>query len=96
MARPGGNLTGLSLEMTEGLSGKWLELLKETVPGLSTVAIIANPDSPLVRKLKKGLEAAALARGEKLRFIEVREPGAFDRAFQQARREAQAVCPRSA
>src|SRR5207237_4994961 len=43
LARPGGNVTGLSTVSTE-LSGKRLELLREVVPGLSRVAILWNPD----------------------------------------------------
>jgi putative tryptophan/tyrosine transport system substrate-binding protein len=50
LARPGGNLTGMSVQANEDLSGKWLELLQETVPRLSTIAVIANPDSAWVRK----------------------------------------------
>ncbi len=47
LARPNGNLTGLSMGFAEGLGGKWLELLQETVPRLSVVAGIGNPDNPL-------------------------------------------------
>jgi putative tryptophan/tyrosine transport system substrate-binding protein len=46
LARPGGNLTGLSNGWAD-IAGKWLELLREAVPRLSTVAVIANPDGPL-------------------------------------------------
>lgn len=91
LARPGGNLTGLSLEMTQDLSGKWLELLQETVPRLSTVAVISNTASPFVRKVTKDLEAIAPIRGVRLRFIEVKDAAALDGIFKQARREAQAV-----
>ena len=91
LAHPGGNLTGLSLGYTEGMAGKWLELLQETVPRLSTVAVIANPDNSPARDLAKELEVIAPARGLKLQVIEVREPGALDRAFEQARRKARAV-----
>ncbi len=90
LARPGGNLTGLSLGQAD-IAGKWLELLQETVPRLSSIAIISNPDSAMVSRLRQELEAAAPARRLKLRFIEVRNPEAFDHAFKQARREAQAV-----
>jgi putative ABC transport system substrate-binding protein len=45
LARPGGNVTGLSLQQTD-LSGKRLELLREVVPGLRRVAIVANPVNP--------------------------------------------------
>jgi putative ABC transport system substrate-binding protein len=91
LARPGGNLTGLSMGFAEGMAGKWLELLQEMVPRLSTVAVIANPDNPIARDLAKELEAIAPRRGLKLRLIEVREAGALDRAFEQAGRKAQAV-----
>ena len=91
LAHPGGNLTGLSLEQTADLSGKWLELLQEAVPQLATVAVIANPDSAYVKKIAKDLEAPALARGVKLRFMNVREPGALKSAVRQARSQAQAA-----
>ena len=91
LARPGGNLTGLSMGWGEGMAGKWLELLQETVPRLSTLAVVANPGNPLVRDLAKDLEAIAPTRGLKLRSIEVREPKDLDRAFGQAARRAQAV-----
>jgi putative ABC transport system substrate-binding protein len=91
LARPGGNLTGLSMGWGEGMAGKWLELLQETVPKLSSVAVIANPGNPLVEDLVKELEAIAPTRRLKLRLIEVREPGALDGAFRQAGQKAQAV-----
>jgi putative ABC transport system substrate-binding protein len=91
LARPGGNLTGLSMGWGEGMAGKWLELLQEVVPRLSTLALVANPGNPLVRDLAKDLEAIAPSRGLKLRLIEVREPKDLDRAFAQAARAAQAV-----
>ena len=91
LARPGGNLTGLSMGMTEGIAGKWLELLQETVPRLSTIAVIANPDHAMTREQAKRLEAIAPTRGMKVRIIEVRGPEALDRAFEQAGRTAQAV-----
>jgi putative tryptophan/tyrosine transport system substrate-binding protein len=91
LARPGGNLTGTSVGWAEGIGGKWLELLQETVPHLSTVAVIENPDTPIARELAKELEAIAPTRSLRLQLIEVREPGALDRAFEQAKRKAQAV-----
>src|SRR5262245_27272605 len=60
LARPGSNLTGLSLEASEDRSGKWLELLQETVPHLSAVAVIANADSSQwLKTLIAYLESAA-------------------------------------
>ena len=74
-----------------GLAGKWLELLQETVPRLSTVAAIGSPDSPLYRDLTKELEVVAPTRRLKRRFIDARTPDALDGAFAQARLHAQAV-----
>jgi ABC-type uncharacterized transport system substrate-binding protein len=91
LAHPGANLTGLSLQMTEGIPGKWLELLQETVPRLATVAVIGNPDTPLFALLRGPLEAAASARKLKLRFIDMRAPEVLETAFGQARRAAQAA-----
>jgi putative ABC transport system substrate-binding protein len=90
LSRPGGNLTGLSVGW-EGIAGKWLELLQETVPQLITVAVIANPNNPISRGQAKELQAIAPTLGLKLRLIEVREPEALDRAFGQAGQQAQGV-----
>ena len=91
LARPGGNLTGVTTGFAEGFAGKWLELLQETVPRLSTLAVIENPDTPIARDLARDLEAIAPTRGLKFRLIEVRSPVALDHAFEQAARKAQAV-----
>jgi putative ABC transport system substrate-binding protein len=91
LARPGGNLTGLSAGLAEGMAGKWLELLQETVPHLSTAAVIANPDNAMARQMAGELQAIARTRGLKLQLIEVREPEALRSAFDQAGRKAQAV-----
>jgi putative ABC transport system substrate-binding protein len=91
LAHPGGNLTGLSMGFAEGMGGKWLELLQETVPRLSQVAVIENPDNPANRAQTKELEPLARSLGVKLQLIAVRDLEAFDRAFAQAHREAQAV-----
>jgi len=91
LAHPGGNLTGLSLQMTEGIPGKWLELLQETVPRLRTVAVIGNPDTPLYGLVHGPLGTAAAERHLKLRFIDTRGPEVLEAAFRQAHREAQAA-----
>jgi putative ABC transport system substrate-binding protein len=75
----------------EGFSGKWLELLQETVPRLSTVAVIVNPDISHQRDQAKDLKAAAPKRRLKVEIIEVREAEVLDAAFAQARKQAQAV-----
>jgi len=92
LARPGGNVTGLSVEYSENIAGKWLELLQETIPRLSTVAVIGNTDSPLIGRLRNALEPAARTRHMKLQFVEVREPAqALESSFRQAQRQAQGI-----
>jgi putative ABC transport system substrate-binding protein len=91
LAHPDANVTGLSLAWTEGTAGKLLELLQETVPHLSTVAMIANLQDPQVTERAKEVQTIAPERGIKIRLIEVRSPEALDQAFKRARKEAQAV-----
>jgi putative ABC transport system substrate-binding protein len=91
LARPGGNLTGMSMGYGEDFSGKWLELLQETVPRLSTVAMIVNTDNPVGRALAGDAQAIAPRRRLRIQIIEVREAAALDGAFEQARKQVQAV-----
>jgi len=91
LARPEGNLTGTSVGWAEGVGGKWLELLQEVLPRLSTVAVIANLDNAIARDLLKELEATAPTRGLKLDLIEIQDPSTLDRAFERAQRKAQAA-----
>lgn len=86
LARPGGNITGMSM-MTAPLGGKRLELLKRTVPGLSLVAVFWNPPNPAYGPILKELEAAAPALRLKLQRLEVRVPADFDGAFEAAIRQ---------
>jgi putative ABC transport system substrate-binding protein len=83
LARPGGNVTGLSGLFPE-LVGKCLEQLKPAIPGVSRVAVIWQPGAMGERTEKdmlKGAEAAARALGVRLQFVEARGPDDFDRAF---------------
>jgi putative ABC transport system substrate-binding protein len=91
LAQPGGNLTGTSVGWAQGIGGKWLELLRETVPRLSHVSVIGDSDNPIAQDLAEELKVLARARRLKVRFIDVREPSALEHAFEQARRTAQAV-----
>jgi putative ABC transport system substrate-binding protein len=91
LAHPGGNLTGMSMGYFEGIASKWLELLQETVPRLSTVAVMVNPGVVAHRDLAKELEVVAPKRRLKVQIIEAREAEELDGAFEQARRQAQAV-----
>ena len=85
LARPGGNVTGLSTVRVE-LSGKRLELLKEAIPKLSRVAVFWNPTTPGSAEGLKEIEVAAQSLGLKLQPLEVRSPNDFDGAFQAATR----------
>ena len=80
LARPGGNVTGLSL-MHPDLSGKRLELLKEVIPKLSRVAVLSNLSNPIIRPLLRETEAAARALDIQLQVVEVRDPIELDSAF---------------
>ena len=83
LARPGGNVTGLS-NVTNDLIGKWLELLKQVVPGVSLVALLWKPDSMPDRAREVRLKEAyvsAQALGVQLQVVEARGPADLDRAF---------------
>ena len=80
LARPGGNVTGLSAISPE-LSGKRLELLREVVPGLSRVAFLWNPDVRGNLFDYKETEGAARSLRLELQSVEVSRPEDFDRAF---------------
>ena len=83
LARPGGNVTGLSAVAPE-LVGKCLEQLKQAVPGVSRVAVLWQPGGLGERTDKyilKEAEVAARALGVRLQFVEARGPADFDRAF---------------
>jgi putative tryptophan/tyrosine transport system substrate-binding protein len=86
LARPGGNITGLST-LAPDLSGKELELLKETVPKVSRVAVVYNPDNPGKTSSLRETEVAARALRLQLQPLEVRDPSDIEPAFQAARRE---------
>src|SRR5262245_57152055 len=81
LARPGGNVTGLT-NLSVELGGKRLELLKEAVPKLARVAVLYDPTvSPSVIQVKEILPVAARALGLTLRSWEVRDAGGFEKVF---------------
>jgi putative tryptophan/tyrosine transport system substrate-binding protein len=83
LARPGGNVTGLSALIPE-LVGKCLEQLTQAVPGVSRVAVLWQPggiDERTEQDQLKGAEVAARALGVRLQFVEARGPADLDRAF---------------
>lgn len=74
LARPGGNLTGLTMAVGYELAGKRLELLKETVPNLSRLAILGNPTSSVTGSFLRDAERAARALGLDFQAFEARSP----------------------
>ncbi len=83
LARPGGNITGLTLISSE-LSGKRLELLKTVVPRVSRIAVLSNPTAAASALQMKETEVAARVLGVQLQPLEVRGPDDFETAFQAA------------
>jgi len=96
LARPGGNVTGLSL-MAVDLSGKRVSLLKEALPGLSRVTMIIDPKDPSSARVISSSLKAAKEIGLDLRIVEVASPAAIDGALAEstAGREALMVGPGS-
>jgi putative ABC transport system substrate-binding protein len=83
LARPGGNVTGLS-NLNPELVGKCLEQLKQAVPGVSRVAVLRQPgaaDERTEKDMLKAADVAARALRVRLLFVEARGPADFDRAF---------------
>jgi putative ABC transport system substrate-binding protein len=91
LARPGGNITGLSILAPE-LSGKQLKLLKEIIPKLSLVAFFANSNEPGYPQLRKETELAAEALKVQIQFMDPRGSKDVETAFREAtKRRADAV-----
>jgi putative ABC transport system substrate-binding protein len=85
LARPGGNITGLSTLSPE-ISGKQLELIKETVPRLSRVAVLGMSTRPGNAQALRETELAAEALGVKLQYVDVLSPKDIEAAFRAARK----------
>ena len=81
LARPGGNVTGLT-NLARELGGKRLELLKEAVPKVARVAVLYDPANPgSVREVKEDLPVAARALGLTIQPWEVRDADDFEKVF---------------
>ena len=83
LARPGGNITGLSNFAPE-ISGKQLEILKETIPRLSHLAVFGTSAEPGNAQALKEIELAAGVLGVKVQYLEVRVPKDMEIAFRSA------------
>ena len=81
LARPGGNITGLTSVVSPEIAGKQLELLKEAVPKVSRVAVLWNPATPGTALFLKETEVASRALGVQLQSLEARSLNDFDSAF---------------
>lgn len=86
VARPGGNVTGVTNIGTD-IAGKQLELLKEMVPRASRAVALARADSPTTPSFVKEVEAAARSLGLRLEIFVARDPSQIDQAFRTMTRE---------
>jgi ABC-type uncharacterized transport system substrate-binding protein len=87
LARPGGNVTGVSYSVGTDIFGKNVELLKEVVPKVRRIAVLSNPDSPAQPLTISNIKGAARSLGLQLLLLEARAPGDFDGAFAAMARE---------
>jgi putative ABC transport system substrate-binding protein len=83
LARPGGNITGFT-NISAVLAGKRLELLKETVPKLSRLAVLWDSLSPSVTQVRKESQLAARELGLQLHFMEVSNANQYEVVFKEA------------
>ena len=90
LARPGGNVTGLSIQSTD-LAGKRLELLREVVPGLRRLAIMANVGYPAAVLEMGEVQAAARTLGLEVATLEIRRAEDIAPAFESLKGRADAL-----
>ena len=86
-ARPGGNVTGLSMVVEEGIGGKWVQLLKEAAPRVSRIAYLRDASTTWSASVMRDMRSAAGALGLKFHVLEVRELSELDSAFSAMSRE---------
>lgn len=85
LSRPGGNVTGMTDQVTE-LSGKQVQLLKELLPDVKRVAVLANRTNPAAARTSEATETAARQLGLQVRSLEVRSLGEIEPALDAAAR----------
>jgi putative ABC transport system substrate-binding protein len=86
LARPGGNVTGLTA-LGQALSAKRLQLLKEAVPGVARIAVLTSPASPYAGPFLRERDNLARALGVRLQVVEAHDPTKFEHAFAEMGRE---------
>src|SRR5258706_5247196 len=87
LRRPGGNITGTTFTPGPEIFGKQLQILKETIPRASRVAILSNPADPSFALQVTEVEAAARTLRMRLQHVEAKGPEEFDSAFAALARE---------
>jgi putative ABC transport system substrate-binding protein len=87
LARPGGNVTGVSFSVGMDIVGKGLELLREAIPKVRRVAVLSNPGNPAHALAIDNLKVVARSLGVHLQLLEARGPSEFDGAFAAMARE---------
>ncbi|MGH9369831.1 MAG: ABC transporter substrate-binding protein [Thermoanaerobaculia bacterium] len=87
LARPGGNVTGLTSNVDLGITSKQVEMLAELVPNLSRVAVLTDPADPLTGSVLSEVERAARALRVRVQAVDVRAPDELERAFAAMTRE---------
>jgi putative ABC transport system substrate-binding protein len=80
LARPGGNATGFSL-IDFGISGKWLELLKQISPGITKVVVFEQPSSPGAAGQLRAIQSAATLFGVEIMAADLSDPGEIERGI---------------
>jgi putative tryptophan/tyrosine transport system substrate-binding protein len=94
LARPGGNITGLSIQQTD-LNGKRLELMREVLPDLRRLAIMANVDAPIAVQDMREVQTAARTLGFEVATFEIRRAEDIAAGLRRAQRpRRRAVCLR--
>jgi len=86
LARPGGNLTGLSSPFGDEFTGKWIELLRTVRPRATRLAILYNPEIPAAGRRHEQMQKAANSLGVQVVSLEVRRPEDFERVFHHYKR----------
>jgi putative ABC transport system substrate-binding protein len=80
LARPGGNVTGLSAATAE-LAGKSLELIREMLPAVRRIAALADPSNPFSKSFLKHIDSSSRAIGVEILVVNVTAPEEFEGAF---------------
>ncbi len=86
LSRPGGNITGLS-NIVADVSSKFVELLRQAVPGMTSVGLLVNPDNPTHPTIAGQVQAAAKSMGVGVVPVPARTPADIEAAFARLRKE---------